>query len=68
MKKNNQKSLDNICFITYIDRVDDSENYKIVFYKKCDGSCPIKEFLDSLDEKMRKSDSKSNEENDKAIA
>lgn len=53
MKKNNQKSLDNICFITYIDKADESENYKIVFYKKRSGSCPIKEFLDSLDEKMR---------------
>lgn len=53
MKKNNQQSLDNICFITYIDRVDESENFKIVFYKKRDGSCPKKEFLDSMDEKMR---------------
>ena len=26
MKKNNQKRLDNICFITYIDKADDSEN------------------------------------------
>lgn len=53
MKKNNQKKLDNICYITYIDKARPTENFEIVFYKKRVGSCPIKEFLDSLDAKMR---------------
>ena len=28
-------------------------NYIITFFKKQDGSCPVEEFLDSLDNKMR---------------
>ena len=28
-------------------------NYMINFFKKQDGSCPVEEFLDSLDNKMR---------------
>ena len=28
-------------------------NYIINFFKKQDGSCPVEEFLDSLDNKMR---------------
>ena len=51
--KKNKKRLDNICYITYIDKARQKKNYEIVFYKKRSGSCPIKEFLDSLDTKMR---------------
>lgn len=51
--KNDKKRLDNICYITYIDKAKEPPNFDIVFYKKRDGSCPIKEFLDSLDVKMR---------------
>lgn len=51
--KKYKKTLDNICYITYIDRTDESENFEIVFYKKRGGQCPIQEFLDSLDVKMR---------------
>lgn len=28
-------------------------NFKVDFYKKADGSCPVIDFLDSLDNKMR---------------
>lgn len=28
-------------------------NFKIEFYKTCNGKCPVSEFLDSLDDKMR---------------
>ena len=51
--KKYKKTLDNICYITYIDKADESENFEIVFYKKRGGQCPIQEFLDSLDVKMR---------------
>ncbi len=51
--KTHKKTLDNICYITYIDKADESENFEIVFYKKRGGQCPIQEFLDSLDVKMR---------------
>ena len=51
--KKYKKKLDNICYITYIDKADESENFEIVFYKKRGGQCPIQEFLDSLDVKMR---------------
>ena len=51
--KKHKKKLDNICYITYIDKADESENFEIVFYKKRGGQCPIQEFLDSLDVKMR---------------
>ena len=51
--KKTQKKLDNICYITYIDKAKALESFEIVFYKKRGGSCPIKEFLDSLDTKMR---------------
>ena len=51
--KKHKKTLDNICYITYIDKADESENFEIVFYKKRGGQCPIQEFLDSLDVKMR---------------
>ena len=29
------------------------QNFKINFYKTADGNCPVKDFLDDLDEKMR---------------
>lgn len=29
------------------------ENFKVDFYKKEDGSCPVQDFLDSLEHKMR---------------
>lgn len=29
------------------------QNYEVNFFKKEDGSCPVQEFLDSLDDKMR---------------
>lgn len=29
------------------------QNYEVNFFKKEDGSCPVQEFLDSLDQKMR---------------
>ncbi len=51
--KKYKKKLDNICYITYIDKADESENFEIVFYKKRGGQCSIQEFLDSLDVKMR---------------
>lgn len=28
-------------------------SWEIEFYKKCDGSCPVAEFIDSLDKKMQ---------------
>lgn len=51
--------LDNICFILYYNhRIPpngkDAENvcFEVNFYYKADGSCPVRDFLDTLDDKM----------------
>lgn len=54
-------SIDNICFILYTKYVikhilkggECVQKFEIDFYRKEDGSCPVEEFLDGLDIKMR---------------